>query len=180
VRRGVASGWGTMVSGGGRHATSGACAIIEAADWPASVVCGARGACDPACAGLWRSGDWPPTGGCKPKPPEILPITNFPDFDGWCDCQLGLERASGLGWVSPTFRILTQIRKVRSTAARLLWRCNNPTPENACRNFRRFGLTSPNALLDETGIHRASPQRAVMGAKMKLHLRPFESQSPAK
>jgi len=67
--------------------------------------------------------------GCKPKPPKILPITNFPDFDGWRDCQVGLEGPSGLcclGWVSPILRISTQIRKVHCTAARFLWRCDNP------------------------------------------------------
>ena len=58
--------------------------------------------------------------GCKPKPPKILPTTNFPDFDGWRDCQDGLEGASGLGRVSPTLRFSTQIRKVQDTAARFL------------------------------------------------------------
>ena len=56
----------------------------------------------------------------KPKPPKILLATNFPVFDGWRDCKIGLEGASSLGWVSPTFRILTQIRKLQSTAARFL------------------------------------------------------------
>jgi len=33
---------------------------------------------------------------CKPTPPKILPITNFPDFNGWRDCQVGLEVSGDL------------------------------------------------------------------------------------
>jgi len=79
-----------------------------------------------ACNTPGQTGIYRPMRGCKPKPPKILSTTNFPDFDGWRDCQVGLERASGLGFVSPTFRILTQIRKAQSTAAQFPWRCNNP------------------------------------------------------
>jgi len=52
-RWGVAGGRGTMVSGGGRHATSNACAIVETADRTIPVVCGAGGAFDPARARSW-------------------------------------------------------------------------------------------------------------------------------
>jgi len=62
VRGGVASGGGTMVPGGGRHATSGAWAIVEATIRAVFVVWGTGGACDLACAGLWGSGDRPRSG----------------------------------------------------------------------------------------------------------------------
>jgi len=53
---GIAGGRGVMVSGGGRHATINACAMVEAPDRAIPVVCGAGGACDPARAGACRAG----------------------------------------------------------------------------------------------------------------------------
>jgi len=47
--------------------------------------------------------------GCKTKPPKIPPATNYPDFDGWRRCQVGLERAAGVRLASPTLRISTEV-----------------------------------------------------------------------
>ncbi len=73
-RRRVGAGRSTVVSEGGRHATIDACAIIEAVVWAIPVVCGAGGACNPACPGLWGAADRPAHGAIGVEPrgsPEI-------------------------------------------------------------------------------------------------------------
>ena len=59
---------------------------------------------------------------------KIPPTADFPDFDGWRRCQVGLKRASGLGSASPTLNISTTVRKVRGSAVRLTWKCDNHPP----------------------------------------------------
>ena len=61
-RRRVAGGWGKVVPGGGRHATSDACAMVEAALRAVPVGRGTRGDRALARAGPGRAGDRPPAG----------------------------------------------------------------------------------------------------------------------
>ena len=53
----VGAGRSEMVSGGRRHATIDACAIIEVAVRSLSIVCRAGGACNPACPGFGGAAD---------------------------------------------------------------------------------------------------------------------------
>ena len=58
----VGTGRSTLVSGGRRHATIDACAIIEAVIGSIPVVCRAGGACHPACPGFGGTADRPADG----------------------------------------------------------------------------------------------------------------------
>ena len=75
--RGFAGGRGALVSGGGRRAIINACAMVEAADRAAPVVCGAGRACDPACAGRGRAADRPPSRAAGVEPRGSPDIDHF-------------------------------------------------------------------------------------------------------
>lgn len=86
-----------------------------------------------------------------------------------------------MGWASPTFRISTQIRKVYGTAARFLWRCDNPHPWKRLPEFSAIWAYTPQearnvALPTATASTTARFRHIDFKVTMKLSLvRPYLS-----
>jgi hypothetical protein len=108
--------------------------------------------------------------GCKPKPPKIAPTSNFPHFDGWRRCQVGLKGASDLGSTSPTLRISTEIRKVQGIMARFLWRyAVHPCLETPAGIFGGLGVHPRSGILPHKIFrYPPSPIRSLLGVALRL------------